>query len=163
MGISTFWLIEPAIRSSKSTLPKLIRFHLKSGGFGKHGRSSESKYERRYGTVQMDAGGRVTGFAEKNGAMAAGFVNAGFMSSSGDFELIPERPASLEEGYLPKIGRSRTVCIRAGWSFHRYRYSEDLRAAQELCDRLYAAASRDYRSAILNRNLGEIYAQETSP
>jgi NDP-sugar pyrophosphorylase family protein len=58
----------------------------------------------RYGTVHVDASGRVTGFAEKTGSEAPGLVNAGiYIFNHSVFHHIPEGPASLERDVFPRL------------------------------------------------------------
>jgi NDP-sugar pyrophosphorylase family protein len=58
----------------------------------------------RYGTVQLDARGRVTGFAEKTGSPAPGLVNAGiYVFSESVWRSIPQGPASLEKEVFPEL------------------------------------------------------------
>jgi len=122
-------------------LPKLIRFHL-------NWRLASmavvrKQNERRYGTVQMDAGGAYW-LCRKNGGDGGGFVNAGvyvFNRAGGIFGLSG-KTSSLEKDIFPKLVDHGLYASRAGWSFIDIGTPERLRAAQELCDRLYAAASR---------------------
>src|ERR1700733_2170786 len=58
----------------------------------------------RYGTVQMDASGRVTGFAEKTGSEASGLVNGGiYIFEHSVLQQIPKGPASLERDVFPRL------------------------------------------------------------
>jgi len=58
----------------------------------------------RYGTVEVDAGGRVTGFAEKTGKLAPGLVNGGiYVFSQAIWRFIPEGAASLEKDVFPRL------------------------------------------------------------
>jgi D-glycero-alpha-D-manno-heptose 1-phosphate guanylyltransferase len=58
----------------------------------------------RYGTVHVDASGRVTGFAEKTGSGTPGLVNGGiYVFNHGVWQYIPEGPASLERDVFPRV------------------------------------------------------------
>lgn len=58
----------------------------------------------RYGTVRVDASGRVSGFTEKTGSDAPGLVNGGvYVFTQGVLQSIPEGPASLERDVFPRL------------------------------------------------------------
>lgn len=58
----------------------------------------------RYGTVYVDATGRIKGFAEKANANAPGLVNGGvYVFSRTVWEHIPQGPASLEKDVFPRL------------------------------------------------------------
>ena len=58
----------------------------------------------RYGTVQVDASGRISSFAEKTGGHAHGLVNAGvYVFTQTVWQHIPEGPASLEKDMFPRL------------------------------------------------------------
>lgn len=58
----------------------------------------------RYGTVHVDASGRVTGFAEKTGSEAPGLVNGGiYIFNHSVLQQIQEGPASLERDVFPRL------------------------------------------------------------
>lgn len=58
----------------------------------------------RYGTVEMDARNRVSGFAEKTGRIEPGLVNGGvYFFSQAVWQYIPEGPASLERHTFPRL------------------------------------------------------------
>jgi D-glycero-alpha-D-manno-heptose 1-phosphate guanylyltransferase len=62
------------------------------------------KNASRYGTVNLDAGGRVTSFAEKTGSESPGLVNGGvYIFDHSVLQYIPEGPASLERDVFPKL------------------------------------------------------------
>ncbi|MBD3336690.1 MAG: NTP transferase domain-containing protein [Candidatus Eisenbacteria bacterium] len=73
-----------------------------------------------YGTIEVDAGGLVTGFREK--AQGAGLVNAGIYLARGSFfvrdlaEEAGEDPLSLEKTVLPAMAREREL---ACWETER--------------------------------------------
>src|SRR5271155_4636108 len=58
----------------------------------------------RYGTVQVQADGKVIRFAEKTGKDAPGIINAGvYVFGRTIFAHIPEGPASLEREVFPHL------------------------------------------------------------
>lgn len=58
----------------------------------------------RYGTVHMDATGRIKGFAEKTGDEMPGVVNGGiYVFNHSVWQHIPEGPASLERDVFPRL------------------------------------------------------------
>jgi D-glycero-alpha-D-manno-heptose 1-phosphate guanylyltransferase len=58
----------------------------------------------RYGTVHVDAEGRVTGFAEKTCSAAPGLVNGGiYIFNEAVLRRIPNGPASLERDVFPSL------------------------------------------------------------
>jgi NDP-sugar pyrophosphorylase family protein len=58
----------------------------------------------RYGTVHVEASGRVTGFAEKTGSETPGVVNGGiYVFNHSVLNYIPEGPASLERDVFPRL------------------------------------------------------------
>jgi D-glycero-alpha-D-manno-heptose 1-phosphate guanylyltransferase len=58
----------------------------------------------RYGTVYVDATGRISGFAEKTNANGPGLVNGGiYVFSRTVWPYIPQGPASLEKDVFPRL------------------------------------------------------------
>jgi D-glycero-alpha-D-manno-heptose 1-phosphate guanylyltransferase len=58
----------------------------------------------RYGTVDVDASDRITGFTEKIGSNAPGLVNGGvYVFSHAVWQHIPAGPASLERDVFPRL------------------------------------------------------------
>jgi len=58
----------------------------------------------RYGTVHIDASGRVIGFAEKTGIEEPGLVNGGvYIFDRSVMQYIPEGVASLERDVFPRL------------------------------------------------------------
>jgi NDP-sugar pyrophosphorylase family protein len=122
--------------------PELIRFHRESGGIASMA-VLRMQNEKRYGTVQMDAGGRVKGFAEKIRSAQGGLVNAGvYVFNREIFELIPEGPCSLEQDIFPQLLPRGVYALEQRGVFIDIGTPEDYARAQELCARLYEAASR---------------------
>jgi NDP-sugar pyrophosphorylase family protein len=121
--------------------PQLIRFHRESGGIASMA-VLRMQNEKRYGTVQMDAAGRVNGFAEKIGSDSGGLVNAGvYVFNRQIFELIPEGPASLEKDIFPQLLARGVYASEQRGVFIDIGTPEDYARAQKLCARLYEAAS----------------------
>ncbi len=67
----------------------------------------------RYGTVELDADGRITAFLEKRGVRAAGYINAGvYLLRRVMLEQIPAEPSSIERDVFPTWLEQRAL---AGW------------------------------------------------
>jgi NDP-sugar pyrophosphorylase family protein len=67
----------------------------------------------RYGTVEMDAGGRITAFIEKRPESAAGCINAGiYLFRRAMLEQFPAGPSSMERDVFPVWLRERAMM---GW------------------------------------------------
>ena len=96
----------------------------------------------RYGTVHLETGGRVTGFAEKTGKETPGIVNAGvYVFNQEVLKNIPEGPCSLEKDVFPKLLSRGVYALEQQGVFIDIGTPEDYARAQEICDRLYEAAS----------------------
>jgi NDP-sugar pyrophosphorylase family protein len=122
--------------------PELIRFHRESGGIATMA-VLQMKNKMRYGTVQVTAGGRVSGFTEKGDGDSTGFVNAGiYVFDRRIFQHLPVGPASLERDVFPKLLEHRVYASEQRGIFIDIGTPEDYARAQDLCDRLYEAASR---------------------
>jgi len=121
---------------------ELIRFHRQAGGIATMA-VLQMKNKMRYGTVQVTPEGRVSGFAEKSGSDSAGFVNAGiYVFDRQILEHLPEGPASLERDIFPKLLDHGVYASEQHGVFIDIGTPEDYARAQDLCDRLYEAASR---------------------
>jgi NDP-sugar pyrophosphorylase family protein len=67
----------------------------------------------RYGTVEMDAGGRITAFIEKRPKSTAGYINAGvYLFRRAMLEQFPVGPSSMERDVFPVWLRERAIM---GW------------------------------------------------
>jgi D-glycero-alpha-D-manno-heptose 1-phosphate guanylyltransferase len=67
----------------------------------------------RYGTVEMDAGGRITAFFEKRPESNSGYINAGvYLFRRAMLEQFPIGPSSMERDVFPVWLRERSVL---GW------------------------------------------------
>jgi D-glycero-alpha-D-manno-heptose 1-phosphate guanylyltransferase len=97
----------------------------------------------RYGTVQVDANGRIRGFTEKTGSRAPGLVNGGiYIFSHAVLEDIPKRPASLEREIFPRLLDHGVYAQEQHGMFIDIGTPADYARAQQLCDSLNKAASR---------------------
>jgi D-glycero-alpha-D-manno-heptose 1-phosphate guanylyltransferase len=95
----------------------------------------------RYGTVEVN-GDRVTGFLEKTGNENPGLVNAGvYIFKREVLEQIPEGPCSLEKDVFPHLLSRGVYALQQQGVFIDIGTPEDYARAQEICDRLYEAAS----------------------
>jgi NDP-sugar pyrophosphorylase family protein len=121
---------------------ELIQFHRKSGGVASMA-VIRMKNEMRYGAVQVNAGGRVIGFAEKIGGDPTGFVNAGiYVFNHAILERIPEGPVSLERDVFPKLLDCGVYASEQYGLFIDIGTPEDYGRAQGLCKRLHEVACR---------------------
>jgi NDP-sugar pyrophosphorylase family protein len=122
---------------------QLIQFHLERKGLASMAVVPVPD-AGRYGTVQVDAGGRVIGFMEKAGVNAAGLINAGvYVFDREVFEHIPEGPASLERDVFPRVLDRGVYALEQRGMFIDIGTPEDYARAQALCGRLSNAASRE--------------------
>ncbi len=95
----------------------------------------------RYGTVHVDAAGRVRGFAEKTGNSVPGLVNGGvYVFDHAVLQRIPERPASLERDVFPRLVDEGVYAQEQHGMFIDIGTPADYARAQLLCDSLKAAA-----------------------
>jgi NDP-sugar pyrophosphorylase family protein len=121
---------------------ELIRFHRESGGIATMA-VLQMKNKMRYGTVQLTAAGRVSGFTEKCDGEPTGYVNAGiYVFDRRIFDHLPEGPASLERDVFPKLLEHGVYASEQRGVFIDIGTPEDYVQAQDLYDRLYKAASR---------------------
>lgn len=96
----------------------------------------------RYGTVHLEAGGRVAGFMEKTGQESPGIVNAGvYVFNQEVLQDTPEGPCSLEKDVFPKLLKRGMYALEQRGVFIDIGTPDDYARAQEICDRLYEAAS----------------------
>jgi D-glycero-alpha-D-manno-heptose 1-phosphate guanylyltransferase len=101
----------------------------------------------RYGTVQMEAQGRVIGFSEKTGSETFGVVNGGvYVFDRAVLEYIPEGPASLERDVFPRILHRGVYALKQQGMFIDIGTPEDYARAQQLHDRLYESACQKQES-----------------
>ena len=97
----------------------------------------------RYGTVDVDANGRVKGFTEKTGSDAPGLVNGGvYIFNRAVLQHIPEQPSSLERDTFPQLLGHGVYAQEQHGIFIDIGTPADYLRAQQLCDSLNEAASR---------------------
>jgi len=121
---------------------QLIHFHRISGGIASMA-VLQMKNEMRYGAVQVTAEGRVSGFTEKIVGDPTRFVNAGvYVFNRRIFEYIPQGQVSLERDIFPKLLDHGLYASEQHGVFIDIGTPEDYARAQEVCERLYEAASR---------------------
>lgn len=121
-------------------LGQLIRFHRERGGLMSMAvrRVTDAA---RYGTVQIDANSRVTGFSEKTGSHAPGLINGGvYLCNRAILEQLPEGPASLEKEVFPRLIERGLYAIEQHGMFIDIGTPEDYTRAQELYEALRQAA-----------------------
>ena len=96
----------------------------------------------RYGTVCVEPGGKVTGFIEKTGSESPGIVNAGvYLFDREVLQSIPQGPCSLEKDIFPRLLSRGVYALEQEGVFIDIGTPEDYTRAQEICHRLYHAAS----------------------
>jgi D-glycero-alpha-D-manno-heptose 1-phosphate guanylyltransferase len=96
----------------------------------------------RYGTVRMDAKGRVIGFAEKQGSDVPGVVNGGvYVFSHAVLQYIPTLSGSLENDIFPRLLSEGVYAQEQRGLFIDIGTPEDYLRAQQLCDSLKEVAS----------------------
>ncbi len=127
---------------------KLFNYHVSCGGIASMA-VLRMKNEMRYGTVQMSASGRVSGFTEKSAGGSHGFVNAGiYVFNRRIFDHIPDGPWSLERDIFPNILELGVYASEQQGVFIDIGTPEDYARAQELSKRLDEAACRKQPSGI---------------
>jgi NDP-sugar pyrophosphorylase family protein len=121
----------------------LIRFHRERKGIASMAVVAVQD-AGRYGTVQVDSGGRVIGFMEKTGSNAPGLINAGvYVFDRAILEHIPEGPVSLERDVFPRVLDRGVQALEQRGMFIDIGTPEDYARAQALCGQLSAAALRE--------------------
>lgn len=121
---------------------RLIRFHQDHAGIATLA-VLRMKTVARYGTVQLGSDDRVTGFLEKTGTDAPGLVNGGvYVFNRAIFNYIPDGHVSLEKEVFPKLLDYGVSALKHDGMFIDIGTPEDYTRAQQLCERLYEAASQ---------------------
>jgi D-glycero-alpha-D-manno-heptose 1-phosphate guanylyltransferase len=119
---------------------KLVRFHGEHRGLVSMG-VFKTEDSSRYGTVQVNTDGRVTGFSEKDGIGVPGLVNGGvYVFARAVMEHIPEGTSSLERDVFPVLLGEGVYALEQHGMFIDIGTPEDYARAQTLRDRLYEAA-----------------------
>jgi D-glycero-alpha-D-manno-heptose 1-phosphate guanylyltransferase len=127
-------------------LGRLIQFHRGHGGLVSMA-VLDAENAARYGTVQMDARGRVTGFLEKTGCETAGVVNGGvYVFDRAVLEHIPEGPASLEKDVFPHVLPHGVYALKQQGMFIDIGTPEDYARSQQLYGRLCESAFQKQES-----------------
>jgi D-glycero-alpha-D-manno-heptose 1-phosphate guanylyltransferase len=141
---------------------QLLKFHRQHGGVATLA-VHQVENAGRYGAVQVDASGRVTGFAEKTGRISPRVINAGvYVFSSAVFQHLPEGPASLETDIFPRLIDHKMFAMQQHGLFIDIGTPEDYARAQQMCDRLEKAAllGRSFDSCDNEKEL--IHAEKAS-
>jgi NDP-sugar pyrophosphorylase family protein len=87
----------------------------------------------RYGTVDADTNGRVTGFAEKTGREIPGLINGGiYCFNQAVMQRIPDGPASLEREVFPRLLDQGVYAQEQRGKFIDIGTPDDYARAQEL-------------------------------
>jgi D-glycero-alpha-D-manno-heptose 1-phosphate guanylyltransferase len=121
-------------------LDQLTRFHRGRGGLASMA-VLQVDNAARYGTVKMEAQGRVIGFSEKTGCEGSGVVNGGvYVFNRAVLESIPEGPVSLERDVFPRILHRGVYALKQQGMFIDIGTPEDYALAQQLHGRLYESA-----------------------
>ena len=119
---------------------QLIQFHRAHGGVVSMA-VRRVQNATRYGTVKVDAGGRVVGFSEKTGCDSPGLINAGvYVFNRGVLDHIPDGPASLERDVFPQLLDHGMYALEQHGMFIDIGTPEDYARAQQLCERLHELA-----------------------
>ena len=105
----------------------------------------------RYGTLQLDASGRVQGFAEKTGSGIPGLVNGGvYVFNHAVLQHIPEGPASLEKDIFPQLLDQGVYALEQHGVFIDIGTPATYERARQQCNLLNEAALRGQTSRPLN-------------
>lgn len=119
---------------------KLVQLHRARGGIAAMA-VVEVSNGGRYGTVHVEPDGRVNAFLEKSGEDSPRLVNGGvYVFSRSVFEHIPDGPGSLEKNIFPKLIKEGIYALKQDGIFIDIGTPEDYARAQQICDRLDAAA-----------------------
>jgi NDP-sugar pyrophosphorylase family protein len=121
-------------------LLELARFHRGHGGVATMAVVAVEDASR-YGTVEMDARGRVTGLLEKAGSHCPGVVNGGvYLFNREVLDSIPEGPVSLEKDVFPRLLPQGVYAWEQRGMFIDIGTPEDYARARQLSPRLVEAA-----------------------
>ena len=102
-----------------------------------------AKDTNRYGTVHVEANGRVSRFAEKTGSDVPGLVNGGvYIFKRAVLQYIPEQPSSLEKDVFPRLLDQGVYAQEQHGMFIDIGTPTDYARAQKLCDSLNDAACK---------------------
>jgi NDP-sugar pyrophosphorylase family protein len=127
-------------------LAQLVRFHREHEAVASIAAVSVNDASR-YGTITAKADGRVVGFTEKSGCELPGLINGGvYVLNRSALGYFPEGPASLEKDIFPLLLSQGLFAAEQNGIFIDIGTPDDYKTAQELHDRLYAAAENPSRS-----------------
>ncbi|MGA3048810.1 MAG: nucleotidyltransferase family protein [Terracidiphilus sp.] len=133
-------------------LHQFIQFHRNHGGLASLAVVGVQD-AGRYGTVQVNAEQKVTGFLEKAGNSGPGLVNGGIYAFDPNvFEYIPDGQASLEKDVFPRVLSKGVFALEHRGIFIDIGTPEDYTRAQQLCDQLYdKALSRPCSNSVFRK------------
>lgn len=115
---------------------RLIRFHRGHRAIATFAVSRVND-SARFGTVQKEPEGRVTGFSEKTGEEVPGIINAGvYVFSRSLLSFIPEGQNSLERDVFPNVLQYGVYALEQPGMFIDIGTPEDHACAQQLSDEL---------------------------
>lgn len=130
----------------EADLARLIQFHRERGAIATVA-AVRVDNAGRYGTIKVESDGRVVGFIEKSGCELPGLINGGvYVLRRSALKYFPKGAASLEKEIFPLLVGQGLYALEQKGIFIDIGTPDDYRAAQKLCDRLYAAA--DTRSGV---------------
>ena len=122
-------------------IPEFVRFHRQHGGLVSMA-VRRVPDAARYGTVHVNGFNRISGFNEKTGSALPGTINAGmYLFRRAVLEHIPQGPWSLEKDLFPQLLTQGMYALEQQGMFIDIGTPEDYARAQELCQKLYQAAS----------------------
>ncbi len=121
---------------------ELLQFHRKKNGMASLA-VVRMKNKQRYGTLQMTAEGRVSGFKEKTDSEPTEFINAGiYVFNRRILDHIPDGAVSLEKDIFPSVLDQGIYALEQHGVFIDIGTPEDYARAQKLFGQLYEAAYR---------------------
>jgi NDP-sugar pyrophosphorylase family protein len=127
---------------------RLLLFHREKGALATLA-VREVPDAARYGTVQVDANGRVVDFAEKRGLPESGLINGGvYIFDRSVFDRIPNGPSSLEKDILPALLTDGVFAAKQSGMFIDIGTPDDYARAQVLYEKLSQAALQRSGAAV---------------
>lgn len=127
----------------ETDFPGLMNFHTQHGGLISMA-VFESDNASRFGSVEIGAAGRVTGFREKTNCEEPGMINGGiYVFNRHVFTSIPEGVSSLERDLFPSVLQQGVFAIKQSGAFIDIGTPEDYSRAQKIYDRLLGATAGD--------------------
>jgi NDP-sugar pyrophosphorylase family protein len=130
---------------------QFIRFHRQHGGWASIA-ARRVPDATRYGTLHLDALGRVIRFSEKMGIREPGLINGGvYVFNRSVLQQIPDGTISLEKDVLPGLLEHGVYALEQEGMFIDIGTPEDYARAQALHLRLCQAALSDSQFGTLGR------------